>query len=108
MTRMLLSLTPLARFEGRLRGEKEVISSLTASLRFRGALNVDEISAEKAFHKQSLLLRSPTMRSLISCSISSGLVTSDELEMQWWIRRCSGVETGPGRSEKQNSMQRSS
>lgn len=30
----------------------QVISSLTASLRFRGALNVDEISAEKAFHKQ--------------------------------------------------------
>ncbi|CAN7093248.1 unnamed protein product, partial [Brassica rapa subsp. narinosa] len=29
-----------------------VISSLTASQRFDGALNVDEISAEKAFHEQ--------------------------------------------------------
>ncbi|WZZ32763.1 hypothetical protein YC2023_016164 [Brassica napus] len=33
---------------------------------------------------------------------------SDELEMQLWSRRCIGIETGPGWSEMQYSMQRSS
>ncbi|CAG7863790.1 unnamed protein product, partial [Brassica rapa] len=39
---------------------------------------------------------------------SGGCTEPDELEMQLWSRRCIGIETGPGRSEKQNSMQRSS
>ncbi|CAH8389584.1 unnamed protein product [Eruca vesicaria subsp. sativa] len=73
-------------------GVRPVISSLTASLRFDGALNVDKISKEKAFHEQLYVAEITNNEELnkLPCFIKIIDKSWVQNDAKVAIRRCSG------------------